>query len=346
MALTGEQSLRELRAVAGQGASHDELGAAISQAVAPVLAHDALRLVVSNPASGFGMSSFSFWCGYEPGFAMAMLRNCFAGNDPCQGEDLARLAVPARVVGVDPGEMRTLFSTYGVGSELRLILRDARGTWGLLGLLREQGAKPFNDDDVHRADRLAPGLIAGLRGYVTAHPLPQAEPALPPGVLILGPDDTIRSATPQAYQWRDYLWSHTQGPEWIDEMFFAAMATYARRHARDPERHSPAQFCGPAASYGQWITCHGQPLDGDGTGDIAVIIQAATGRHLLPSFCDWYSITRREREIIEHLHKGAAPKQIARTLDLSVHTVNDHLKAIFRKTGVNGRDELITAITG
>ncbi|MEV6734181.1 MULTISPECIES: helix-turn-helix transcriptional regulator [unclassified Streptomyces] len=36
---------------------------------------------------------------------------------------------------------------------------------------------------------------------------------------------------------------------------------------------------------------------------------------------------------------------MARHLDLSPYTVNDHLKALFRKTGADGRDELIAALT-
>nr|WP_223184528.1 helix-turn-helix transcriptional regulator [Streptomyces sp. CBMA152] len=59
---------------------------------------------------------------------------------------------------------------------------------------------------------------------------------------------------------------------------------------------------------------------------------------MLPAFCDWYEITARERQIIAYLQSGAAPKQIARLLGLSVHTVNQHLRAVFHKTGSCGRD--------
>lgn len=102
---------------------------------------------------------------------------------------------------------------------------------------------------------------------------------------------------------------------------------------------------GPAASYGRWTAVQAEPLD-DGSGDVAVVIQAADGERILPAFCDWYRITPRERQIIIHLRDAMAPKQIARRLDLSVHTVNDHLKAIHRKTGASSREELLAALTG
>ena len=53
----------------------------------------------------------------------------------------------------------------------------------------------------------------------------------------------------------------------------------------------------------------------------------------------------RERRVLELLCRGAAPKQIARLLGLSAHTVNDHQKAVFRKTSAAGRDELMAAFT-
>ncbi|MFI7639080.1 LuxR C-terminal-related transcriptional regulator [Nonomuraea sp. NPDC049400] len=57
-------------------------------------------------------------------------------------------------------------------------------------------------------------------------------------------------------------------------------------------------------------------------------------------------MTAGERRVIESLYAGAAGKQIARDLDLSLYTVNDHLKSVYRKTRAQSRDELIAAIAG
>ena len=73
---------------------------------------------------------------------------------------------------------------------------------------------------------------------------------------------------------------------------------------------------------------------------MVITIQAAAGRLLLPALSHWYGLTARERQILHHLSTGEAPKHTARLLDLSTHTVNDHLQAIYRKTGAAGRDEL------
>ena len=48
----------------------------------------------------------------------------------------------------------------------------------------------------------------------------------------------------------------------------------------------------------------------------------------------------RERQIARMIISGYATHRIANELFLSAHTVRDHLKSIFTKTGVTSRAEL------
>lgn len=96
---------------------------------------------------------------------------------------------------------------------------------------------------------------------------------------------------------------------------------------------------------GHGTACQGEILGDTDDCDVAVVIQAPSGELVLPSFCSWYGLTPRERDILTQLRSGEPSRRIARRLDLSLHTVNDHLKAIFHKTGAEGRDHLIAAIT-
>jgi DNA-binding CsgD family transcriptional regulator len=54
-------------------------------------------------------------------------------------------------------------------------------------------------------------------------------------------------------------------------------------------------------------------------------------------------LTCREREIVGDVAEGLANKHIARRRGVSVHTVENHLRAIFRKTGVDSRTKLALA---
>lgn len=335
--------------MAVQQASAAELGQEVSRAVAPVVAHDGVRLTGTTPSAVNGVAPLGFAHGYGADFARAWPLHRMSAADPLRWEALARRPVPVGVIAADGGDppgdptARRLFTDHGVGAELRLLLRDTRGVWGSLSLLRARGGRSFDADDVRRAACLGPSLIAALRGYVVGGPLTPAGPAEPPGVVIMGPDNTTRAATPQADRWRPCDGGQRQ--DWMGKVFLAALSSEARRHARDPGTPAAVVY-GPAATFGRWVAFHAQPTDPEGAGDVVVVLQAASGARLLPAFSDWYGITARERQVIAELLDGAVPKQIARRLDVSPHTVDAHFKSIFRKTAADGRHELITALTG
>jgi DNA-binding CsgD family transcriptional regulator len=54
-------------------------------------------------------------------------------------------------------------------------------------------------------------------------------------------------------------------------------------------------------------------------------------------------LTRREQEIAGDVAEGLANKHIARRRGVSVHTIENHLRSIFRKTGVDSRTKLALA---
>jgi ATP/maltotriose-dependent transcriptional regulator MalT len=53
------------------------------------------------------------------------------------------------------------------------------------------------------------------------------------------------------------------------------------------------------------------------------------------------SLTTREREVLELVADGLSNREIARTLEISEHTVKFHLAAIFGKLGVSSRTEAV-----
>jgi DNA-binding CsgD family transcriptional regulator len=57
-----------------------------------------------------------------------------------------------------------------------------------------------------------------------------------------------------------------------------------------------------------------------------------------------YGLTERERDITRLVLRGNSTAQIAAELTITAHTVQDHLKSIFDKTGVHSRRDLVAKV--
>ena len=55
-------------------------------------------------------------------------------------------------------------------------------------------------------------------------------------------------------------------------------------------------------------------------------------------------LSPREAEVLVYLARGFTPAYIAKSLVLSVSTVRTHVKSIYKKLGVNGREELLAKV--
>jgi len=89
---------------------------------------------------------------------------------------------------------------------------------------------------------------------------------------------------------------------------------------------------------------HGARLCSPGNQRIAVIVEPAHPNRIFPLLMSAYGLTHRERDVTRLVLHGASTSQIASDLTVSAHTVQQHLKSIFAKTGVRSRRELVTKV--
>jgi DNA-binding CsgD family transcriptional regulator len=330
------------RQAATEAESLAELGGELSRRLHRLVPHDGYMLSGRDPVTGAGCFLIE-----QHGYSCAHFRRIKAAGLLNQHPYLFRRpnGRPAAVVldaaAAAPPTATPLLKSMaadGWGGELRLELIDRAGRWGTLVLLREHRRAPFAQADIGAAGRVAPSLAASLRAYV-ARARPRPVPAtMPPGVLVLDEHDAIASATPTARHWFRMCFPHSALD--TDEDLSLALwnfAAAARRQSdpvlsRIPTRHGFAAL-------------QAQQLAGARRGEVAVTLQPATTGQLLPAVAAWYGLTPREHTVVEQVLDGRSGKQISRSLELSQHTVNDHLKAVYRKIRVNGRDELAATLS-
>ena len=99
------------------------------------------------------------------------------------------------------------------------------------------------------------------------------------------------------------------------------------------------------AADGHWVVVRAAPLMG-AAGGYVISLDCPRSEDLTPLLMRAWSLTAREREVARLVIDGLSSEDIARALFISVHTVLDHVKAIFAKIGISRRQDLIGALAG
>jgi DNA-binding CsgD family transcriptional regulator len=337
-----ESIIRTAPQAAAQVDNLPDLGGELSRQLHRLVPHDGHMLSGTDPVTGAGCfltEHNGYGCDH---FRRVKLGGLLSRRPNPSGRPARRPL--AAVLGADvpapPGSAPLLDIMAGEGwsGEMRLALVDRGTLWGTLVLLRERGRPPFTPADVQSVQQIVAPLAESLRRYVTrATPHPMRS-TMPPGLLIVDEADTITSVTPTGRDWLRVCFPNLELDSDDDLSITLWNFASAARH------ESGAVLSRIPTSHG-WIALQAQHLAGTRRGEVAITVQPASLSELLPAVTAWYGITPRERAVIEQVLEGRSSKQISRTLDLSQHTTNDHLKAIYRKIQVSGRSELIATLS-
>jgi DNA-binding CsgD family transcriptional regulator len=295
---------------------------------------------------------------YHPGlieFPAYWLAEEYYGDDVHRLVDVvgsaAGISTLHEVTGGDPTSSPRWHRNITVGGDQELIarLRDRSGhTWGALGLYREPGRPLFDGTDKRFVQAVAPLLAEGARRALLVGEATDPETPDAPGLLVLsGPRTggcwTVDSATPGVERWLSQLpdgdWRSGRLPSAVQ-----SVAGRALRGADNPARPPQAAVARAHTRSGTWLILHGSALGTGGRPAIAVIVEPAHPARINPLLMSAYGLTERERNVTRLVLQGNSTAQIAETLVLSAHTVQQHLKNIFAKTGVRSRRELIAKI--
>jgi DNA-binding CsgD family transcriptional regulator len=224
---------------------------------------------------------------------------------------------------------REMIEPDGAADELRVSLRDSFGIWSSLCVFSR---RTMTEADLGYASAVAPLLTRAIRDASAA---PSGEPDTPvadpggPAVLILDSRDRILTADATARARPARL------PEFRDVRVPGVVAFLAA-HVRWDDSGAPATVRTRTLD-GEWFTLDASRLEGEGDGSVAVVIQPSAPDAVLDAVLRSRGLSGRERELAALIIQGRSAKAIASALVISPYTVQDHLKAIYEKTGVSDR---------
>jgi DNA-binding CsgD family transcriptional regulator len=156
---------------------------------------------------------------------------------------------------------------------------------------------------------------------------------------VLAQDWTVESATPGVERWLDDLPDGDADAGRLP----SAVLSVAGQALRSVQSGEPAEvaMARVLTRSGTWVVLHGAALQSGAERRIAVIVEPAHPARITSLLMSVYALTERERDVTRLVLQGSATAEIAGELFLSTHTVQQHLKSIFDKTGVRSRRDLV-----
>jgi DNA-binding CsgD family transcriptional regulator len=231
----------------------------------------------------------------------------------------------------------------GLAQELLLALRSSTGeNWGTARLNRAPGDPMFSQHEIRFMTAAAPLIAEGIRrgllvGEATEPDLPDA-----PGLAVFSVDGEVESISPSAQEWFA-LFPGDDG--WQDGVPTSVQAAAAGA-VRDAEEDggSGVSTVRVPTTDGRWVVVHGAVMGTKGDSAVTVIIEPAHPDRIAPLLMSIYGLTEREREVTRKVLLGDSTTELAKQLGMSPQTVQQHLKNICEKTGVNSRGSLVAKV--
>jgi DNA-binding CsgD family transcriptional regulator len=283
---------------------------------------------------------------YGPGVPRSLELE-YSGDDFAAKHVLARRWNPAGSLNAETGgdlarspRWEQVLRPAGIGDVAVVACRDAFGCWGWIEAYRDGADPQFDDDDLDLLVSVGPGLGSALRRNAMGASREGAVERRPPGVLLLDASLRLTSWTEAARPWIDALPSAGLNATWgiLPTVIYPA-ATLARSGNGADRAHALLR-----AVDGRWVMIEAACLEGERDGEIAVTLRSPTPAETLRLLSRTYGLSSRERDLVALLAAGLDTRAVGEQLHISPHTVQDHLKSVFGKTGIHSRRELLATL--
>ncbi|MDR2984456.1 MAG: LuxR C-terminal-related transcriptional regulator [Nocardiopsaceae bacterium] len=275
--------------------------------------------------------------------------------------NLRRQGVPARLLTTATGGdlaaspvWRDVLSRYGIADVASAVFADQHGCWGFLDLWRDDAAGPFDAADAAFLADVAAPLARGLRrmqARTFIHPATAGRSDAGSVVLTLDDDLRIIGRTAASRAWLDVLLPPQPNEQAIPASVYNVAAQLLAAEAGIDDHPAFARI---HLAEGFWLTLRAARLSSDAEQDaraaavptVAVTIEETSAADRLDLFGRAFGLTARERQLLSLLATGSDTRKLARQMSVSEHTVTDHLKSIFAKTGARDRVTVLSRALG
>lgn len=340
-----ERGAEHLADVAGRGHDVVTLWSEVGEILAPLVPNMMGPCCYTvDPASLLMTSHFNPAMYYE--LPEEMLRAEYYDEDVHDLASVARspsgISTIHEAAGGDPTQSPRWQANMEMGGDQELLVatRTRSGaTWGTLGLYRPPGEPAFTAEHLAFLQAVAPTIGEGVRRALLIGEARDPDTPDGPGLLVLTAKLEIESATPGTEQWLDDLPGGSYGGRLPGAV--ASVANAALQSAGGADAPGAVTVARVLSESGTWVVLHGAALIGSGGVRVAVIVEPAHPARITPLLMSAYGLTEREQEVTKLVLQGASTSDIATTLVVSPHTVQQHLKHIFEKTGVRSRRDLV-----
>jgi DNA-binding CsgD family transcriptional regulator len=296
-----------------------------------------------DPASLLITSHFNE---YVQEFPHEALANEYYGDDVNHLVDVVRsrsgISTLHEATGGDPSASPRWQANMAMGGDQEMIARlQTHGgeAWGAVGLYRETGQPMFEVADKAFMAAATPVLASGARRALLLAEANEPDSPDSPGLVILTDEWEVESTTPGVDRWLAEL----PDGDWPAGKLPSAVLAVAARALDSTRRPAGAEVAVSRvrARNGAWVVLHGVTLVSDQRARAAVIVEPAHPARIVPLLMAAFGLTEREKDVTRLVLQGASTSEIAADLVLSAHTVQQHLKSIFEKTGVRSRRDLV-----
>lgn len=232
---------------------------------------------------------------------------------------------------------REILSPAGFHDELRTVLVYKERCYGFLTLFRTQEQGVFNLEEIAYMRRSISSIAKGLKDsiYLSYQTTKMRNAvSVETGIIILNQDFDIISTNQTGVNLLEWLYQQ----ENIDNNRLPRPI----RAICSQVTPSDSKVILHAFNH-LFMSIKASPLFASSS-QIALLIERISPHEMNRLLLELFDLTKREHELVEELLKGKSTKMIADRLHISSYTVQDHLKSIFIKTGVNSRRELVGKI--